>query len=157
VSGRGLYFVPPRADLPFHTKLQRRIRREENHRKSGYMTIPVARRAWHVTLTAIEIPEHLLKAIALDSLPSDTKSFWVRRSQFAMKIAKADRDAGGKGILDCVEFRRCRVCKRVLIGPAAHEYQMKQRRGPWKWEFKQGSACGVECSPKPGNHRRAIN
>lgn len=128
-----------------------------NARMSEFRSIPVERRAWHVTLTVREIPEWMLPAIALSSLPSESQSFWVRRRQFAQMWVKLDREAGGDGYASCVGFRRCPVCKRVMVGAAAHDYQEKMRRPKAKWEFVNGPACGLECRPKRGNVNQALN
>ena len=89
----------------------------------------------------------LLAVFIMPRLSNDSRSSWVRHRLVAQRIVKLDREAGGEGQFDCFQYRLCRVCKRVLIGAAAHEYTEKIRQPRFKWEFPHGPGCGTECAP----------
>lgn len=132
-------------------------RKIANARMGQFRSIPVARRAWHVKLTAITASRDFLEVVALKSLAQSPQSFWVRRRMAAQRIVKLDHESGGDGEATAVEFRRCCVCKRVLIGGEAHDYQQKMRRPLVQWEFKNGPSCGVECQPRKGKINAALS
>lgn len=136
---------PTPAGPPAAYTAERFKRRSENSRMSEYRSIPVARRAWLVKTTVIEACDWVLKVFAVPSLPADSHSFWIRRRRHAEQIVKCDREAGGDGSLQCVPFRRCKACGRVLIGVEANDYTEKLRLPRFRWEFSTGPSCGVAC------------
>jgi hypothetical protein len=131
-------------------------RKVANSRMSTFRSIPTKRQAWHVTLTKLQMPEWALRVFSIPSLPSDKQSFWVRRRKAAAQLVQEDHVAGGAGHTECYQWRLCCVCKRVLVGAAAHDYQEKMRRPKAKWEFQQGPSCGVECEPEDISRRRRV-
>jgi hypothetical protein len=120
----------------------------ENYRMSEYRSVPQHRRAWQVTTTVLEAPKWVLEVFTVPGLPRDSQSFWIRHRRHAQRIVKLDRDLGGDGQLECVQYRLCRICKRVLVGAQAHEYTERIRALRSQWEFAAGPSCGIECAPK---------
>jgi hypothetical protein len=122
--------------------------KRENYRMSEYRSVPQHRRAWQVTTTVLEAPKWVLEVFTVPGLPRDSQSFWIRHRRHAQRIVKLDRDLGGDGQLECVQYRLCRICKRVLVGAQAHEYTERIRALRSQWEFAAGPSCGIECVPK---------
>lgn len=140
------------------TCLSRRLRlAETNSRMRRFRAVPVARRAWYVTLTVLKASRaDFAEGRLVKGLQFQAQAFWVHSKRLARSWLQRDRGAGSTACaMFPVEYRICTVCERILLGQEAQAYRMKQRRPFGKWEFKQGPACGVECRPKPVLRRRA--
>lgn len=74
----------------------------------------------------------------MKSLPQTHNSFWVRSRKPARMLVEQDRSAGGVGWMMTAEYRRCRNCHRVLLGPEAADYREKQRAPIEKWDTRKG-------------------
>jgi hypothetical protein len=100
---------------------QLRVARKQELRQKG---IPVTKQtfAWRVEPSAIEVPTWLRKH-AVKGLPSNENYIWLRRSD-ARDLARADRAEGGRPMLLRVEYRRCPICKRMLLGELAKARRM---------------------------------
>ena len=126
------------ARWPLLTVRQRR--RERRDRLSAFGVTPTrARRAWCVTITAIEMPPWAIKK-CIPGLSASLTRIWLkpRDARFLMHM---DRAAGGQPWYAESEFRRCGVCHRPLLGEDAaarrqmDESTMTGRQLP----------CGSEC------------
>jgi len=123
-------------------------RRASNEKMRQFRAIPRRRRAYHLMLTATAVPETILPVVSVKCLPHSPNEFWVRKRRLAEQLVKNDRDAGGTGTCVAYEFRRCLVCRRILIGDEAVKYRERVRWPKKSWHFAQGPACSVECDPK---------
>jgi hypothetical protein len=119
-----------------------------NGRMRRFRSVPVSRRAWYVTLTAIDASE---KQFAPGELVAgcsfEPRRFWVHSRRLAERYVWADQDAGGHGSAFSVAYRRCQVCGQVLLSQAADDYRKALRRPQHTWHYPQGPACSVDCAP----------
>lgn len=144
-------------DVPSAT-LSLRIRTQTtNHRMQRFRSMPIRRRAWFVTLTKTKVTERMVAAQLVVGLPFREYEFWLHSRRMAKQLVIADQRIGGTGNLFPVEYRRCCVCERVLLAAEAQTYRLKMRRPFWKWEYKEGPACGVECRPPQPKRRPQSN
>ena len=128
-----------------NAKIKTRVARSRMRR---FRSVPVARRIWWVTLTAtIACAEDFQRTELSASLTFDGQAFWCLSRRKARALVISDRDAGGQGAMYPVEYRRCPVCGKMLIGPAAYDYRQKQLKPVWEWQFKDGPACSMDCKP----------
>lgn len=127
---------------------ERSKRRMANWRMSQFRAVPRRRLAHKIVLTASEVTERFLTTTALKSLPASPTEFFIRGRRLARTLVDIDRRAGGDGFAVTWEYRRCLVCKRVLIGPDAADYRELCRRPKSKWTYPQGPACGIDCKLK---------
>jgi hypothetical protein len=126
--------------------IRQRVARSRMRR---FRSVPVARRAWWVTLTGTEASREEFGRVELAArLSFDPQAFWCLSRRLAQRLVSRDRSAGGSGTLYPVEYRLCAVCGRALIGSEAFEYRRKQMRPMSTWHFPEGPMCGVECKPK---------
>lgn len=120
--------------------MQRRWHREINRRlRASGQKVPVARRAWRVTVDAIEMPGWA-KDKALAALSSSETHVWFLSRRDAKVLAALNKSRGGCGTVDAVEYRRCRLCGSSLLGMRASEMREWERLHPT--ESKQ---CGPDC------------
>jgi hypothetical protein len=111
-----------------------------------FRSVPVTRRAWWTTLTATSVQE-AGRGELVAGLVSEPQALWCRSRRKARALVEADKAAGGQGMMYPVEYRHCAVCGRRLLGPAAHDYRVKQLRARREWQFEDGPACSMECKP----------
>jgi hypothetical protein len=127
----------------------RQIQRTKRANIRKHRPCTVARTAWLVSLTVLEASDMVLRLVAIQSMPQCAQRFWVKRKLTARLIAQMDREAGGKGEAMQIEWRRCDVCSRLLIGPEATKYRISMRMVPRYWDFPNiGQSCGPDCKPK---------
>jgi len=118
-------------------------------RMRRFRSVPVIRRVWWVTLTATIAPLDGYSARELPAgLTSEPQALWLLSKRRAVSLVNADLAAGGAGAMYAVEYRHCSVCGRLLLGPEAHDYRVKQLRPTREWHFEQGPACSMECKPR---------
>lgn len=143
-------FDYPKADDPQReTKLVKRLRHIKRERMLKFRSVPVARRAWWVTLTATSVSGADFKAGELPAgLTFSPQEFWVLSRRKAKALVGVDVARGGSGRLYPAEYRICPVCSRVLLGAEAAEYRKKQMRPIDKWDFATGPACNLDCKPR---------
>lgn len=72
---------------------------------------------YRVDVTAIKLPRWALDA-AVPELSRSDRHVWLTRSN-AKALEELDRQVGGDPKLTEVEYRRCPVCRRMLIGEDA--------------------------------------
>ncbi len=126
-------------------RIRKRIARSRMQR---FRSVPVKRRIWWVTLTAIVVSEANFTSRELSShLTFAPQAFWSLSRRKAKAIVARDQAAGGSGTLYPVEYRLCAVCSRVLLGPEAYEYRKKQMKPESTWHFPEGPACSYDCKP----------
>ena len=140
---------PRRNDPLREPKLAKRNRIIKRQIMLSFRSVPVKRRVWWVTLTNTvatreEFGHHDLPA----SLTFEPQAFWCLSKRKAKAILARDHASGGSGTMYPVEYRLCAVCSRVLLGPEAHEYRMKQMKPAATWHFEQGPACNLACKPR---------
>ena len=124
-------------------KIKARVARSRMRR---FRSVPVMRRAWWTTLTATAAGDFEPGELVV-GLVSEPQALWCRSKRKARALVEADRAAGGQGAMYPVEYRHCAVCGRLLLGPAAHDYRVKQLRARREWQFSDGPACSMECKP----------
>ena len=123
-------------------------RRTATSRMRRFRVVQVKRRIWFVTLTATSIdPDELGRCERSATLTATPQAFWTLSRRRARALVKADQAAGGSGTMYPVEYRHCPVCGRLLLGPEAHDYRMKQLRPMRDWHFEDGPACSMDCKP----------
>ena len=127
-------------------KIRERVARR---RAMRFRAVPLCRKAYYVTLTATDAdlsdwPAQMIPS-ELTCLP---REFWSLSRRRARAVVNADRAAGGAGTMYPVEYRRCLVCNRLMLGPEAHDYRRKQMRPKRDWQYPEGPACNMECKPK---------
>ena len=138
--------IPGMSQDAIDLRIRRRIVRA---RMLRFRSVPVKRRAWYVTLTATaadrerDFKGHDLVA----GMTFEPQAFWCLSRRKASALVDADTAAGGAGTMYPVEYRLCAVCGRVLLGPEAHDYRMKQLKPEWTWHFPAGPACNIDCKP----------
>jgi len=139
------YQIPGWDQDAVNAKIKLRVAKSRMRR---FRSVPVARRIWWVTLTATEAsldqfgPKDLPASLAFDS-----RIFWCLSRRRARALVISDQAAGGQGAMYPVEYRRCPVCGKMLIGPAAHDYRQKQLKPMSTWQYKDGPTCGMDCKP----------
>lgn len=128
------------AHLSAETRMQRRWHREINRRiRAAGLPIPVARKAWRVSIDAMEMPQWA-KDKAQPTLSISETHVWFRSRRDANLLFAMNKSRGGCGSIDRVEFRRCQRCGLVLLGVRAAEMREWERLNPG--ESKQ---CGPGC------------
>lgn len=154
--------IAPRGDgdpssAALNAKLHRLI---ANGRMQRFRAVPLARRAWFVTLTATETEESSFEpgqlVVGLEYQP---QQFWVHARRVARTFLKADREAGGHGSAFAVEYRHCKVCGRALLAADAATYRQRERWPIKTWQYPQGPACSLDCKPiiiRNSKNRRKI-
>lgn len=120
--------------------LRRQRRFADRARRQAGISLPVARKAYRVTLTVIEVPQWA-RDIALKTLSGGERHVWLRSRQQARKLALHDHRRGGAGAVDPVEYRRCQRCQRLLLGAEAAEVREWIHLNP----ASQPPKCGEEC------------
>jgi hypothetical protein len=134
--GRGGVLMP----ISEETRMQRRWIRAENKRmRAAGISVPVARKAYRVEISAIEMPEWA-SAAALQALTHTDKLVWLRARGMAKRLSRMDQVRGGIGTIDMMEYRRCPTCDGLLLGTRATEMREWQRANPG-----QHKACGPDC------------
>jgi hypothetical protein len=114
-----------------------------------FRSIPVLRRVWFVTLTATWVSESEFTVGELvPGLTFAPTEFWCHSRRKANRLINADIQAGGSGSKYAVEYRRCLVCGRALLGPEATSYRERQLMHPKTWAWPAGPACNIDCKPK---------
>jgi hypothetical protein len=122
------------------------LRTMRNKWMSTFRSVPRVRRAQHVVLTAWQIDPDA--DFVLATLPHDEREFWVRGRRLARELVATDHRAGGEGFFVQYEYRRCLICRRLLIGGEASAYRERCRWPKKTWQYKQGPVCGPTCAPK---------
>src|SRR5208282_5668626 len=123
------------------TKLEVRNRHIRRQRMLTFRSVPVKRRIWWVTLTRTSVAFESFSARELPKgLTFDPQSFWCLSRGKEKAVVALDHAAGGSGALYPTEYRLCAVCSRVLLGPEAHEYRLKQLKPRSTWQFPTGPA-----------------
>ena len=139
---------PRRSDPLREPKLIKRNQIIKRQRMLTFRSVPVKRRIWYVTLTATTSSEQEFSPHDLSPwLSFEPQAFWCLSRRKAKSILARDHASGGSGTMYPVEYRLCAVCSRVLLGPEAHEYRMKQMKPAATWHFEQGTACNLTCKP----------
>jgi hypothetical protein len=131
VSYPVLDYVSPRRE--------RQLRREwKAAYKARGMKYPRLPTVGFVEVTAIRIPEWAW-AKRIKGLTDTNKSIWLRRI-LARELMREDEDAGGTPRVTWTSMRKCRICRRVLLGPEAENRFMLDLKFTGEW-----TACGPEC------------
>lgn len=125
-----------------------------NRAMRQFRQVPRARHAQFVILTKFVIPKQL-RDKALPGFTHSEKTIWLRDYRLAAKLVRLDREIGGHGYTREVEYRHCRVCRKLLIGMEATDYRVKMRMPFDKWETKKGPTCGPDCRPGRKKHNGA--
>jgi hypothetical protein len=110
----------PAKGEPGYRNRQPRFRRH-NRQLRNLAGIRNANRNWIalVRLTLLDIPSWSLAA-AIPGLSVVADAIWLSRKD-ARKLAREERESGGRAIVQTFEFRRCEVCRRPLVGAEAEE------------------------------------
>jgi hypothetical protein len=135
---------------PFaESKLLRRSRKIHNERMRKYRSLPVLNRVWWVELSIVQASESDFSGRdSASTLTFTPQGFWLRSRRKAKAYVDADHRAGGSGSMYAVEYRRCAVCGRTLLGPEATAYRERQRGLARLWAYPdQGPQCNLECKP----------
>lgn len=120
----------------------------QNGQMRRYRSVPVARRAWFVTLTIAHAdPSHFAPRSLVTNADFEPQRFWVHARRVAQTWVARDQQAGGSGSAFACEFRLCPVCGRTLLAVDATNYRQRQRRSKKSWTYPQGPACSVDCKP----------
>ena len=128
--------------LSEETRMQRRRVRAENQAlRAAGVSVPVRRRAYRVEITAIPMPQWAIDK-SLKAVSSSDTHVWLRSRSDAKRLAASDKWKGGAGSIDVMEYRRCLVCKRLLLGREAAEMCDWQRLNPG--QKKQCEDCKEE-------------
>lgn len=116
-------------------------RREEDRefaRNCGFK-LPILKQIALVELDAIYVPAWA-RARAIKGLTITDSTVWLKRIA-ANRLCREDREAGGTPKLTIESYRRCNICKRVLLGPEAEARFDLDRR------FEgQRITCGPDCA-----------
>lgn len=116
--------------LSAETRMQRRWHREINRRiRAAGQSVPVARKAYRVEVTAVEMPQWAIDQ-ALKAVSVGENYVWLRSRRVANNLAKLDKIRGGQGIVDTAEYRRCQGCDRLMLGREAAETREWNRLHP---------------------------
>lgn len=122
------------------TRTQRRWIRAENRRmRAEGISVPVARKSYRVTISAIPMPQWAIDK-ALKALSCSETYVWLRSRGDAKRLARADQARGGVGAIDMMEYRRCPTCDGLLLGTRAAEMREWVRANPG-----QKGTCGPDC------------
>lgn len=135
-------------------RIRKRVARSRMQR---FRSVPVTRRIWWVTLSSISCQESDFGSHDLaHGLTFSPQAFWCLSRRRAQSLVSRDRLCGGAGTLYPVEYRLCPNCSRILLGPEAHDYRMKQMRPQSSWHFERGPACNSQChESKVGRPKRS--
>lgn len=134
-----------RQPIPELTRSIRKRRREANRAMRYHGTpVPRERHVHRVYLSVTAVPS---TNTSLNTLERGTRTFWTRSLRQAREYVERDRGAGGSGYLDTFEYRRCRVCLRMLIGRDAVDYRERQRWPAYKVYWPWGPCCSPDCKP----------
>ena len=135
---------PKRIEENGYPRLANRVRKlekEQIHARGR----TYAKRQWVtiVTVTAIEIPDWLLKK-AMRGFSRSKQHVWFRGRfrRNAKALMELDKAAGGSPEWDKVEYRRCEVCSRPLLNLDAEA----RRKLVESVTNGRQRACGPECS-----------
>ena len=120
-------------------------RKRANRIMRQFRSVPKACHAHQVVLTATRVTDSFLERRALKSVNVEPTCFWMRGRAAARALVDADRLAGGYGFTVSWEYRRCKMCGRILLGPDATAYRERMRQPQRTWQSARGPACGEEC------------
>ena len=139
---------PRRSDPLREPKIEKRNAIIRRQRMLTFRSVPVKRRVWWVTLTAtVTSADQFAPGELPMALTFTPDAFWCLSRRKAKAILARDHASGGSGTMYPVEYRLCAVCSRVLLGPDAHDYRMKQMKPVATWTYPQGPACNMDCKP----------
>ena len=139
---------PRRSDPLREPKIEKRNAIIRRQRMLTFRSVPVKRRVWWVTLTAIAVSREQFGQQDLpQTLSFEPQAFWCLSRRKAMDLIDLDHRSGGSGTMYPVEYRLCSVCSRVLLGSDAHEYRLKMLKPMATWTYPQGPACNMDCKP----------
>lgn len=112
------------------TRMTRKWHRHQNRqlREAG-LPVPVARKAYRVEVTAIEMPQWAIDQ-ALKAVSVGENHVWLRSRTVAKNLSNLDKLRGGQGTVDTAEYRRCQICHRLLLGREAAETREWNRLHP---------------------------
>src|ERR1035437_1576679 len=117
----------PQAGPVCETKMLLRSLKLHNKRKRKYRSLPVLNRVWWVELSIVQASESDFSGRdSASTLTFTPQGFWLRSRRKAKAYVDADHRAGGSGSMYAVEYRRCAVCGRTLLGPEATAYRERQ-------------------------------
>lgn len=91
-----------------------------------------------VEVTAITIPDWAW-AKRIKGLTDTKMSIWLRRI-LARELMREDEAAGGTPKVTWTSMRKCRICRRVLIGAEAENRFFLDLKVTGEW-----TACGPDC------------
>lgn len=120
-----------------------RLERRNDKARLKYLGQKFARKQWltAVHTTAIEIPEWA-KLAAHKEMSQGEQYVWFRgrRLKAAKRLVAEDEAAGGQPVMTLVQWRRCKVCGRILLALEAEDRRrLDETRGG------RQKPCGVEC------------
>ena len=139
------YKIPGWDQDALNLKIKQRVAKSRMRR---FRSVPVMRKIWYVTLIASTVCVSDFARWELSaSLSFDPQAFWCLSQRKARALVSSDHDAGGQGTMFPVEYRRCPVCGRLLLGSAARDYLVKQFQPKKEWHFENGPACSMDCKP----------
>jgi hypothetical protein len=93
-----------------------------------------------VRLKLLDLPAWSIAA-SIPGLGWDTQSVWLSRPD-ARRLARQERDSGGRAVVQVFEFRRCDVCRRPLVGAEAEERRRLIVLSP----VARSRTCGPRCA-----------
>lgn len=110
----------------------------------------VARRRWVtcVEVSAVEVPQWAVEA-SIAELSNSPKHCWFMgrdrgERSAAARLEAFDREAGGKPLVVKVEYRRCEICRRMLL----HLDAELRRKLDESCRTGRQIACGSDCTAK---------
>lgn len=113
-------------------------RADRERRKARGLSTPRVRTILLVELDAIPMPPWAREK-AIRGLTITDRSVWLGRIDGRM-LERLDRDAGGQPKVTSELCRRCRICRRALLGfDAQHRLELDRR---WCGD---GTPCSPEC------------
>lgn len=139
--------LPPQYRRP-GCRVGRHSLRDANRELRKRGALPRPRYAQKVILTAIPIPIEI-QAKRLKAFHPMKNGVWLRNRRLAKRLVELDRALGGQGFMQPVEYRRCRVCRRLLVGHESWDYRERMREPKQEWDTPFGQKCGVECRLNP--------
>jgi hypothetical protein len=132
--------VSEEAKLFKNRKPRWRAARRREMRERG-TPIPNCQEAWNVQVTALlAIPDTILQRalVGFSVLPN---SIWLRRGTAKLLIA-LDRAAGGRSVVTKIEYKRCNLCNRPLIGAEAAKRRLLLETDP----TTKAKPCDLNCT-----------
>lgn len=127
-----------------HTEHGKRVARKAELRQHG-IAVTKPSYAWQVWPSVISIPSWCKP---VKGLPRDSRYVWLRRSA-AVKLARLDRERGGRPMVLRAEYRICKICKRSLLGELAKARRMLDESCPAGDQLP----CGPDCAAKHGRRK----